>query len=164
MEPIDQQALVALQVRFQAIRIANGFFYEYKPSSVSVDPQELLLVPETELPFVLLTLQPEGTRRFMPANQVKDVLAFVAIARVDITDSQELGAKLKAGTRLAADMERACVGELESGVPGDPSFGGLVADTRLTTRPRILYGLGSDPIVIVEQAIYMPLHRTYGQP
>lgn len=164
MEPIDQRALVALQVRFQAIRIANGFFYEYKPSSVSVEPQELLLVPDTELPFVLLTLQPEGTRRFMPADQVKDTLALVAIARVDVVDPQGPGAKLKAGTQLAADMERACVGELVPGQRGDSSFGGLVTDTRLLTRPRILYGLGNDPIVLVEQAIYMPLHRTYGQP
>lgn len=163
-EPIEQQALVALQVRLQAIRIVNGFFHEFKPSSVSLDPQELILVPDTELPFVLLTLQPEGTRRFFPANQVKDQLALVAIARVDVADPQEPGAKLKAGTRLAADLERACVGELVPGTPADPSFGGLVSDTRLTTRPRILYGLGNDPIVIVEQSIYMPLHRTYGQP
>lgn len=164
MEPIDQQALLALQVRFQAIRIANGFFYEYKPSSVSIDPQELLLVPDTELPFVLLTLQPEGARRFMPADQVRDTVAAVAIARVDVVDAQEPGAKLKAGTRLAADIERACVGELVPGQRGDSSFGGLVVDTRLLSRPRILYGLGNDPIVIVEQSIYLPLHRTYGQP
>lgn len=164
-EPIDQRVLLALQLRFQAIRIANGFFYEYKPSSVSLDPQELILVPDTELPFVLLTLQPDGGRRFFPANQMKDSLSLVAIARVDVPDAQVLGAKLEAATRLAADIERACVGEeFTPGVPADPSFGGLVSDTRLLTRPRMLYGLGNDPIVIVEQAITMPLHRTYGQP
>jgi hypothetical protein len=156
----DVQIALALKALLQDISVDAGYHFTVKPSSVSTDPQEILLVPDTELPFFLLVF-PDlgGGRRFSPASQIRDQITGMVIARVDVVDPQTPDAKLRAAGDLQADLERALIG------PNDDrgQLGGLVVDTRLgLAQP--LYGLGADPIVIVRQPFTVTRHRTYGRP
>jgi hypothetical protein len=154
-EPVDYRVLADLATTLQTISQANNCWFDVKPTSVSLEPQEVILVPDTEVPFVLVVPAPDGRRRWWPAYQLEDDIAAVILARIDVTSVDEPGAKLKAGQRIVADIERR--------LTVDISRGGLCVDTRLQ-KPRILYGLGNDPIVLVEQLVLMRRHRTYGQP
>lgn len=158
-EPLVMQLARLAQAALQAMTIAGGYTHQPKPSSVSLDPEEILLISETELPYFHLVFPDVsgGARRFFPADQIRDACPGMVLARVDVANHREPGAKALAGAQLAADLERALA------TTGDrPAWhGGLAVDCRLA-QPIVGYGLGADPIVIVRQPFLVSTHRTYG--
>lgn len=152
MDPIESRAIDHLLATLQAWSIADGYRFDVKPSSVTEVLTEILLVPETELPFVLL--QPSGgNRRWVEKpDGIRDDVAVDLIARLAVFDPTQRRAQ---GLRFAADLEQL--------LAVDPSRGGLMFDTTLD-RPRLMYGIGEDPTVILQHRITMPLYRTYAQP
>lgn len=159
--PLELQLAVLMTTALQGMTVAGGYFFEPKLSSVSTDPVEILLVPETELPYFHIVFPDAsgGSRRFFPADQIRDGIPGMVLARVDVTSVDVRDAKLTAAHQLGADLERALA------TRGDRAawHGGLAQDCRLG-RAIHGYGLGSDPIVIVRQPFLVTAHRGYGQP
>jgi hypothetical protein len=163
-DPIDLRILEALQRRFrEAIRVSRDFHFEPKASSVSLDPQEILLIPDTELPFYLLQPEPEGEVKYYPAYQKREVMSVSVTARVDVPDGSVPNAKLRAFKKLEADIERAICDEDPSLSEPGVGLGGLCVDIRMRTA-RAFVGLGSDPIVICQVVLDIPFHGRYGLP
>jgi hypothetical protein len=159
--PLELQLALDLQTALRAMRTADGYHYEPKPSSVSLDPEEILLVAETELPYFHIVFPDVsgGSRRFFPADQIRDGIPGMVLARVDVPDPQAPGAKLTAAVSLCTDLERCMAPRADRAA----WHGGLAVDCRLA-RPLHGYGLGADPIVIVRQPFVVTTYRDYGQP
>jgi len=158
--PIELQLADRLLVALRAMSVAGGYFFEPKFSSVSTDPVEILLVAESELPYLHVVFPDVagGSRRFFPADQIKDGVPGMILARVDVGEDIP-GAKLTAATQMSADLERAL--SIRNDTPA--WHGGLAVDCRLA-RPQHSYGLGRDTKVIVQQPFVVSLYRSYGEP
>lgn len=159
--PLELDLARRLQAALQGMTVAAGYTYIPKATSVSFDPHEILLVPETELPYyhVVFPDVTGGARRYFPADQLRESIPGIVIARVDVPDPHTPGAKLEAAVTLAADLERALATRSDQA----PWHGGAAQDCRLA-RPLHGYGLGADPIVIVRQPFVVTAHRGYGRP
>lgn len=159
--PVELDLARRIQAALQAMTVAGGYVYAPKPTSVSFEPREILLVPETELPYFHIVFPDVtgGARRYFPADQLRDSIPGIIIARVDVADPQVEGAKLEAAVNLSADLERA----LATRSDREPWHGGAAQDCRVA-RPLHGYGLGADPIVIVRQPFVVTTHRGYGRP
>jgi hypothetical protein len=151
-EPIDNAAMAHLIATLQGISVATGYNFDIKATSVTEELQEVLLVAQSELPFILLQLG-DGTRKWVEKpDGIRDDLVVDMVARLDEPNPLERRAQ---ALRFAADLERA--------LNVDPSRGGIMFDTVLN-RPRLMFGITDDPTVIIQNQITMPVYRTYGAP
>jgi hypothetical protein len=151
-EPIVNGAIDNLIETIQGISIAGGYNFDIKADSVTEKLQEVLLVPETELPFVLLQMS-DGTRKWVEKpDGIRDDIVIDLVAR--LVEPDPLMRRTQ-GLRFASDLERALY--------VDPSRGGVMFDTTLDP-PRLMYGITDDPNIILQHRITMPVYRTYGAP
>lgn len=152
VDPIESRIIDHLLTTLRGWSTASGYQFDLKAESVTEELTEILLVPDTELPFVLLQTG-GGPRRWVEKpDGIRDDIAVDVVARIEVPEATERRAQ---GLRFAADLERL--------LNVDPSRGGLAFDTSLD-RPRLMYGIGKDPTVILQHRITMPLYRTYGDP
>ena len=156
MATTSQRQLIieALQDKLQAI---TGSDYHYPLTSaaqVTVDPGMQILGPVlSDLPIYVIETTPDGTKQYLAASQLLEVMRVNIHARHD-ADPVNPSSKLSVFENLKSDMERA--------LAVDITLGGLAVDVRLFTAAEFV-GMGQ-PIVIVTQPVEIRLYRAYGSP
>jgi hypothetical protein len=121
---------------------------------VTIDARVSLLTEPVGKPYALVLAVPDGgERRYLGANQIRDVLAY-EVQMVDEADAVSGVAGITRAEQLAADVEAAIVADI--------SLGGLVVDVKLQP-PQVFVGVGSG-LVLVVQPLLVTHHREYGVP
>lgn len=150
------QALRALVTAIQSIGTEDDDAYTFRASSVYLDPQAELMIPDSELPAALIHPVPEGEWSYEPALQ----LAYTFRVEITVLHYAAGGASTDAKTVVAetllADLERAIVRTLVNA-------GGEFVDCTLGD-PEIAATAGPDPYVALQLPVSIVIHRTYGQP
>jgi hypothetical protein len=154
-DPKRLGVLKAMKAVAQGITGAAYHFPVTNPKSVTLDPTfNLMVAPGIDLPLYVIEPDPDSTRDFYPAMQVRDVMTGTITGRKDVADVVDPDARANAWEKMAADLEKAFA--------VDVTLGGLVYDLRLKT-PAPFVGVGTD-VVMVVVPWEARMHRTYGEP
>ncbi len=149
------QVLSAIVARLQTMTVAGGYHWTIKATSVKVDPENLLLVPETELPVLLVETMPNDEREFQPANELEDTFGVLITGRVT-ANGLTVDRKTQAGENLCGDLEKVlCV---------DITLGGLLFDLRVVKADPMMAGFGNNNNVIVMVELSCHQYRQHGAP
>lgn len=151
--PYRFEILTRLADRVRAIQ-KPAYHTTFAPGSVSIDARVNLLTEQVDRPFALVVAVPDGgERRYLGANQLRDVLAY-EVQVVDDADLVDGVTGQRRGEELAADLEAAIVADI--------SLGGLVVDVKLG-RPEVFVQVGTTTVIVVQPAL-VTHHREYGGP
>jgi hypothetical protein len=149
------KVIAALAERVRAMTTAAGYHWTVKPTSVRVDPENILLVPEPELPAFQVEISPANAREFLPANELEDTFRVLITGRA-VASGLAPNRKTVAGENLIGDLERV--------LAEDITLGGRLFDLRIVAADPVLAGFGTDNNVIVMVEVECSLHRQHGQP
>lgn len=148
------KAIEAIAVRLRAMTVAGGYHWTVRATSVKLDPENLLVIPETEYPAFLVETS-DDTRDFHPANELEDEFD-VLITGIVAANGTEIDRKTKAGENFVGDIEKTlCV---------DITLGGLLYDLRVVRAEPVLAGIGTQNKVIVMVTVRCNQHRQHGLP
>lgn len=151
--PLRYEILTRIADRLRAIQ-KPAYHATFLPDAVSIDARVSLLTEPVAKPFALVTAVPDGgERRYLGANQIRDVLAY-EVQMVDDADPLSGTDGIARAEALAADVEAAMVADI--------SLGGLVVDVKCQP-PQVFVGVGSG-VVLVVLPLLVTTHRTYGEP
>lgn len=148
------KAMQRIQTNLRAINGQGGYHFSIKPTSVVLDPINLLLVHASRTPMLSLELTDTGQRDYQPAMMMDDRRVLALTARVD-APGDSYDRKTIAAAQLEADIERA--------LGADPDLGGLAVDCTLR-QASLLTGDQTSDIVILLVLIDVQLYRSYGHP
>jgi hypothetical protein len=152
--PAVLAVLLTMQTALQGITRAAGYFNDVKRTSVVLDPVELATIPETEVPFIVLDAEINGTNDFTTSRPTAIKNDFIVPLQA-VLDVPARGTSVKrvAAWQFYADVEKA--------LSADPQRGGVASFTYVHW-PTFYYGLPSQTKVGVEIPIRVLLQRTYG--
>lgn len=148
------QILTAIADRLRTMTVAGGYHWTVKAEGVKTDPENILTVPETELPVFLVEFA-RGQREFNAANQLESFVTVLITARAAASGLDPVR-KVQLGENLLADIEKA--------LTVDITLGGLLFDLRVQEPDPTFAGFGNVNTVIVLQEVECHWHRTYGAP
>ena len=159
-DPLRVQVLEAVQTKLRAINGNPTYFNTVKSASVVLDPglgPNMLLVPSTELPYMIVEVMPSGSKFYMPSMRMKEDFQIAVIARNDTpaSASTNLGRRMDTWEQLIADIEVA--------LTRDITLGGLAVDVRLLT-PTPAFDMAASSTIVVVQPVAIKLIREYGKP
>lgn len=155
--PIGLAVVLNLQAALQGIARSAGYFNDVKATSVVLDPQALDAMPTTEMPFIVLDVEENGTTVYSgisKPNAIQNHWTIPLLARVD-AEGGDTSQKRRAAWQFHADVEKALTVDLQRG--------GLAQYTYLNW-PQFYFGLPSEIEVYVKIPIEIHLQRSYGNP
>lgn len=156
-DPLRQQVLEAVQTKLRAIAAGSLYFNTVKSTSVVLEmTTNLLTVPKTEVPYLIVEPTPEGSRFYMPSLRVKNNFQIVVTGMTYAATGTTSGRRMEAWEQLLADIEVS--------LTRDITLGGLCVDVRCL-EPTPGYDLNQQsPLVTVVQPVVCDLIRSYGSP
>ena len=148
--------LKGLQTSLRAIRVADGYHYTIRPTSVVLDRRDLATIPPTELPFFCVFSPTPGDRGKIASKLVKEVVTVNLYGRVDANGTAE-DRKTTAVENLIADIEKALVANL--------NLGGVAIDVWMRSPEESSIALGNDNAIGLTVPVEVRLQqRPYGAP
>lgn len=172
-EPLEFQIMLALQARFQQIRVADGYFYGVDDVAVLLDPDNSVEALRATVdgsprvrPFVAIEPLDGEEWNYEPANQLRFVLPMLvnwvhtAVPASDAVTGVPMpppdAARLQVYWRGCADIEKAL------NRSNDPGLGGLATDVRIVDRKWIAdREVGQD--VWAQLTLHVHTRREFGK-
>ena len=148
------RALAAIADRLRAMTVVGGYHWNVRSTSVKTDPENILVMSETEYPGFLVELS-DNSREFHPANELEDEFD-VLITGIVAANGTAVDRKTVAGENLIGDIERTLCEDI--------TLGGLLYDLRVVNADPPLAGMGTQNKVVVLITVTCSQHRQHGSP
>jgi hypothetical protein len=158
MAATNPARLRVIQSVAEALRGINGqgaYHYRIAPGSVVTEPINLLSVPETEVPALVVAEDTRGVRDWLHARHVRETVALLITVRVDARDEDGPDRKVIAASRIEADIERAVMADL--------TRGGVAFLTLVQPPEPMLTGVGPMNVVLLNIPVDVQLLRRVGE-
>lgn len=153
--PFRERIIQNVATTLRTINGGTTYFNTVKTGSVVADPNvNIMNVPITELPYIIVEPTASGTRFYQPASLIKNLFQVLITARQDATGI-DLDRKMKTWERMYHDIETALL--------VDRTRGGIAYDTRIDEpAPAADVGPGQMTLLVVPVTIHYI--RTFGRP